>query len=141
MICTFFGHRDTPETIQPQLETLLIDLINHHKAKMFYVGNHGNFDHIVRRTLKKLKGDFPQISYAVVLAYRPTEKKEKEFMDFSNTIYPFGLEKTPLRYAINQRNKWMIEKADTVITYVRYGGGAAKFKEMAEKKNKKVIAL
>lgn len=47
-----------------------------------------------------------------------------------------------LRFAISWRNKWMLEKADYVITYVTHTvGGSAKFKEMAIKKNKRVIEI
>ena len=45
--CTFFGHRDCPETIQPKIRTAVIDLIENHGVTMFYVGNQGNFDRLV----------------------------------------------------------------------------------------------
>ena len=42
----------------------------------------------------------------------------------------------------NKRNAWMINESDFVVTYVRYStGGAAHFKELAEKKGKIVINL
>ena len=48
----------------------------------------------------------------------------------------------PLRFAISYRNKWMIEQSDYVVTYVNHSwGGAAQFKELAEKKGKTVIEL
>lgn len=142
MICTFFGHRDTPMDIQPQLNDLLIDLIEKEGADLFYVGNHGNFDIIVKNTLIELKKLYPHIDYLIVLAYLPVKKSPYEIIDYSKTIYPDGLEKTPRRYAISKRNLWMIDEADTVITYVKYKtGGAAKFKEISQKKGKKVINL
>ena len=62
--------------------------------------------------------------------------------DFSNTIYPEGIEKAPLKYAIIKRNKWMIDNSDFVITYVkRVVGGAAQFKELAQKKKKIIIEI
>ena len=36
-IYTFFGHRDCPESIKPQLREVLIDLITNHDIDMFYV--------------------------------------------------------------------------------------------------------
>ena len=58
------------------------------------------------------------------------------------TILPEGIETVPPRFAISYRNKWMIEQSDYVITYVIHSwGGAAQFKELAEKKGKTVIEL
>ena len=65
--CTFFGHRDCPETIKPKLRSTIIDLIENHNVDMFYVGNQGQFDAMVRSALKKLKQEYPHIDYAVVL--------------------------------------------------------------------------
>lgn len=138
MTVTFFGHKDTPETIQPKLEAILVDLIQNRHADLFYVGNHGNFDAIVRKTLMKLKKEHFHIRYAVVLAYFP---QKQSFLP-SETIYPEGMEQTPRRFAICKRNQWMLEQADLVLTYVRRPfGGAAKFKELSEKRKKDIINL
>lgn len=49
--CTFFGHRDCPDTIKEKLREALTDLIEHHGVNLFYVGNQGNFDAIARSVL------------------------------------------------------------------------------------------
>ena len=67
--CTFFGHRDCPETIKPKLREALVGLITNHGVDMFYVGNQGHFDYYVRCVLRDLKQEYPHIQYAVVLAY------------------------------------------------------------------------
>lgn len=46
MVCTFFGHKDTPKEIEPTLRSTLIDLIENKNVNVFYVGNNGNFDTI-----------------------------------------------------------------------------------------------
>ena len=136
---TFFGHKDTPKEIEPTLRSTLIDLIESQNITVFYVGNNGNFDSMVRRQLEDLSHTYP-ITYSVVLAYMPTKKSEYD--DFSNTILPEGIEKAPKRFAISYRNKWMVEQSDVVVTYVTHGfGGAAQFKETAEKQGKKIIEL
>lgn len=140
--CTFFGHRDTPKKIEPTLRSTLIDLIENKNIDLFYVGNHGNFDNLVRKNLKLLQLNYPHINHAVVLAYMPREKDKFAHEDYSNTIYPDGLENIPPKYAITKCNRWMIEQSDTVVTYVKYSiGGAAQFKKLAEKKGKTVINL
>ena len=68
-VCTFFGHRDCPETIKPKLREVLADLISNRNVDMFYVGHQGQFDAYVHGELKKLKQEYPHINYAVVLAY------------------------------------------------------------------------
>ena len=136
---TFFGHRDTPKEIESALRLTLIDLIENKNATVFYVGNHGNFDAMVRRQLEDLSQTYP-ITYSVVLAYLPTEKNKYD--NLTNTIYPEGLENVPKRFAISYRNKWMIQQADTVVSYViRTYGGAAQFKELAERLDKTVFEL
>lgn len=130
MVCTFFGHKDTPKEIEPTLRSTLIDLIENRNVNVFYVGNNGNFDTMVCRQLEDLSQTYP-ITYSVVLAYLPTEKNKYE--NLTNTIYPEGLETVPKRFAISWRNKWMIQQSDIVVTYVNHNfGGAAQFKIMAE---------
>ena len=137
MVCTFFGHKDTPK--EPTLRSTLIDLIENKNVTVFYVGENGNFDTMVRHQLEDLSQIYP-ITYCVVLAYLPTEKNKYE--NLTNTIYPEGLETIPKRFAISRRNKWMIQQSDIVVTYVTHNfGGVAQFKEMAIKHGKKVFEL
>ncbi len=139
MVCTFFGHKDTPKEIEPTLRSTLINLIENKNVNVFYVGNNGNFDTMVRRQLEDLSQLYP-ITYSVVLAYLPTEKNKYD--DLTNTIYPEGLETVPKRFAISWRNKWMIQQSDVVVTYVTHSfGGAAQFKALAEKSEKQIINL
>ena len=139
MTVTFFGHKDTPKEIEPTLRTTLVDLIENHDATKFYVGNNGSFDAMVRCQLEDLSQTFP-ITYSVVLAYLPTTKSEYD--DYTNTILPEGIETAPKRFAISWRNKWMIQQSDVVVTYVTHSfGGAAQFKELAERQGKTVIEL
>lgn len=139
MVCTFFGHKDTPKEIEPTLRSTLIDLIENKNVNVFYVGNNGNFDTMIRHQLEDLSQLYP-ITYSVVLAYLPTEKNKYD--DLTNTIYPEGHETVPKRFAISWRNKWMIQQSDIIVTYVTYSfGGAAQFKEMAERQKKYVIAI
>lgn len=52
--CTFFGHRECPDSVEPQLRGVLEMLIVEHGVDMFYVGHQGQFDALVRRTLRVL---------------------------------------------------------------------------------------
>ena len=139
MVVTFFGHKDTPKSIETVLRANLIDLIENYGATEFYVGNIGKFDVMVYRQLEELSQIYP-ITYRIVLAYQPVEKNK--YFDFTNTIYPEGIETVPKRFAISRRNKWMIQRADVVVTYVTNNfGGAYQFKSIAEKEGKRIIEL
>ena len=140
--CTFFGHRDSPETIKPKIRAAVIDLIENHGVTMFYVRNQGNFDRLVRSVLKEVTTAYPGVGYAVVLAYMPSAKVANRYEDFSDTMLPEGIEKVPKRYAILWRNKWMIAHADYVVTYVtRPCGGASRFADCAGKNGKQLRPL
>ena len=140
MNCTFFGHRDCPETIRPKLREVLIGLIVNHGVDMFYVGNQGRFDAIVRDVLRELKKEYPQINYAVVLAYMPGKKTEYD--DYSDTMLPEGIESVHPRYAISWRNNWMLRQSDYVVTYITHSyGGATQFAKKAKLSGKKVIEI
>ena len=140
MICTFFGHRDTPDSIAPLIKELLVFLIEKRGISEFLVGNHGNFDSMVYRQLAVLADIYP-ISYNVVYAYMPT--KRNSIPDCaSHSILPDNTEKTPARFAICHRNKWMLRQADIVVVYVAYpSSGAARFKEEALTQHKEVINI
>lgn len=140
MTVTFFGHSQTPQSVQPLLQKVIFDLVENNGAKNFYIGNHGNFDLMAKKSLQEIKLHYCDITYTVVLAYLPA--KPDEYTDYSDTVYPEDIENVPPRFAICRRNEWMIERSDVVITYVKHQyGGAAKYKQLAERKGKKVIEL
>ena len=136
-ICTFFGHRDCPDTIKPKLHEVLIDLITSYGVNMFYVGHQGQFDAIVCSVLRELKEEYPQINYAVVLAYIPGEQTDYE--DYSDSMLPEGIESVHPCYAISWLNNWMLQQSEYVATYITHSwGGAAQYVTKA-KHQKKII--
>ena len=136
--CTFFGHRDCSEAIKPKLRETLVDLIIHHNVDMFYVGHQGQFDAYVHSELKRLKQEYPQINYAVVLAYMPGKKAEYD--DYSDTMLPEGIESVHPHYAISWRNSWMLKQSDYVVTYITHSwGGAYQYAQKAKRQNKIVL--
>ena len=62
--CTFFGHRDSPASIRPQLRALLMELVERQGVTTFYVGNHGAFDAMAAGVLRELKLLYPEISFS-----------------------------------------------------------------------------
>ncbi len=138
--CTFFGHRDAPETVVPKLRAVLTDLIGNHQVTMFYVGNQGHFDFYVRHTLQQLQKQYPHIQYAVVLAYMPG--KQNVYEDHRDTMVPEGVENVHPQYAVSWRNDWMLKQADYVVTYIAHPwGGAARYAQKAVRAGKATVNL
>ena len=131
--CTFFGHSDCYRLDEGVLRRAIEDLIAQ-GVDTFYVGNHGNFDRAVFSCLMKLKDIYPHISFAVVLAYLPIEKSEYDpYHGYG--MYPEGIEVGHPKFAIDRRNRWMIENADYCLCFVNHTwGGAYKYAKQAKKK-------
>lgn len=73
MICTFFGHRDTPTDIREELKQEILKVLNSHVYVEFIVGNQGNFDEMAASTLKELKEKY-NFNYYVIPAYPPKKR-------------------------------------------------------------------
>ena len=136
--CCFFGHREVTHNIRDKLTALIEKLITEDGVTDFYVGHQGQFDSMAYSVLKELKAKFPHIRYTVVLAYMPDEHIRELFGE--DTLFPDGLETVPKRFAISKRNDWMIQQSDYAVCYVhKITGGAAKFREKAEKNGLRII--
>lgn len=138
-VCTFFGHRDCYGLQIDKLRSVIEELIKQ-GTDTFYVGNQGDFDAAVHNCLQRLSSQYPHIRYAVVLAYLPGHNPGCG--DLTHTMYPEGLEEVHPKFAIERRNRWMLNNADTVVCYVRkIWGGAYRFVNLAGRQGKRVINL
>lgn len=136
--CTFFGHRDCPASIRSSLRAVLISLIETEGVTSFFVGNQGAFDAVVQSVLRDLQSQYPAITCTVVFTYMPRQPEPYGLA----TMLPEGIEKVPKRFAISWRNRWMLNHADCVVTYVTHAwGGAAQFAARARKQGKRVYPL
>ena len=142
-ICSFFGHRDAPESIRYDLKQTLIDLIENKNVDLFYVGHQGKFDSMVKTELKLFSTVYTHINFFVVVYDIPYYKFTPDEIMNDSLLFPDdSLEETPPKFRMDRRNKWMVEESDYVVTYVcRNYGGAYKFKSLAEKRGKTVINL
>ena len=136
--CCFFGHREVTNNIRDKLTAIIEKLIAEDGVTDFYVGHQGQFDSMVFYVLKELKAKYPKIRYTVVLAYMPDEHIKDVYGN--DTLFPDGMENVPKKYAISKRNDWMIQQSGFAVCYVhKITGGAAKFREKAEKKGLRII--
>ena len=97
---------------------------------------------MVQTSLAALQNTYPEIVCLEVFAYMPGQKEDFQIPKKLETIYPDGLENTPRKFAIDRRNRWMVEQSEVVICFVKHPySGAFKFVEMARRKGKKIINL
>ncbi len=138
---TFCGHStlssEEKESLFPLICTEAEKLIKN-GADTFLLGGYGSFDYLCAQAVKKLKVKYPFITSIFVIPYL-----NRTYNDdlYDLTEYP-PLEKVPPRFAISKRNEYMVQKADVVIAYVKYGfGGASTTLSYAQRKKKEIIQL
>ena len=142
MVCSFFGHKDSPQFLYTKIKDAIEYLISQRNADSFLVGNQGNFDSMVLKALRELKQVYPHICYNVVLAYMPSQKQEYKLYDTSETFLPEGIETVPKRYAISWRNKRMLQESDVILGYITHSwGGASQSIAYAGRQGKEIINL
>ena len=141
MIVTFFGHSylstDEIISIQNDLHNKIIGLINN-GATEFLLGGYGGFDIAAATNINILKKKFPDIKSYLIIPYI-NRKYDKSLYD--HVKYPEFLINVNPKYAIPERNKYMVEQSDVVVSYVYRSGGAMKAVEYAKKLNKQIIKI
>ena len=135
--CTFFGHKRCigldRNRLKEEIEKLIVGGVD-----TFFVGNHGDFDYAVYSTLKELRKKHPHIEIFVVLAYPPIESS----LYIPDSVYPEGMENTHPKFAIDKRNRWMIDQSSHCICYIDHTwGGAYKYGQIAKRRELNFINL
>lgn len=148
MIITFIGHSSLGQNLDldNKIKFEILKNIRENEKVFFYCGGYGDFDELCRRVCRNLQKENKNFEVVFVTPYI-TPSQQKKIEDYllngiyDSVVYP-ELENTPMRFAITNRNKWMIERADLIIAYVEYEyGGAYKAFKYAYKKGKIVINL
>ncbi len=113
---------------------------------VFYCGAYGNFDGMSARAIDVLRKKYPNVKTRKLFITPYLTESYKERIDalkdsYDEVVFP-PIEHVPPRYAIPERNKWMIRECEYVIAYVTHGwGGAAKTLQYAYKKEKKIYRI
>lgn len=139
--CMFIGNHEASDKIYLTLLAVTEELILTEKVSTFYVGNNGAFDRIAQKALFSLKQKYPEIKAYTILSYIPGAKTPFDRPPLLETIYPDGLEKVPMRYAINHRNRWMLERSSFVVAYPSPFGNSSKLAAKARLSGKTVIDI
>ena len=140
MVVTFCGHREIlsgEDEIRKRLIEEVESLI-HKGATEFLLGGYGSFDYMCAGVVKELKQKYPHIKSILV---KPYLNKPFDNWLYDESEYP-PIENTPKKFAIIKRNEYMVDRADTLIAYVKYEtGGAVTTLKYATKKNKTIINI
>lgn len=141
MIIVFVGHgrlysvNGLFEALTQEIEKYV--LLN--QKISFYCGGIGDFDNLCAKACLEVKKKSKNCELLLIIPYINSVNKENILYD--GIIYP-PIENVPLKFAINYRNRWMIDKADVIIAYVDHSfGGAYNTVKYAESKKKRVINL
>lgn len=133
--CFFIGSRHAPSDIQPQLAKAVDKHITEYAVTTFTVGHYGLFDSLVIGVLNETKKQYSHIKLYLLAPYALNQKREAP-IGFDGTFYPEGLEKVPMRYAIVQANRYMVQHSDYLISYPGVGN-SRKIVEYAQGREKK----
>ncbi len=146
--CTFSGHREVYRSgIEARLDAEIEKLLQTDNEFLFLVGGMGQFDDMGADAVRAAKRRHPEkcITLALVLPYMSNRlNTDKEYYRFyyDQIIIPKELDTAYYKAAIQLRNRWMVDRADTVIAYIyRDFGGAPVTVRYARKKGKPVINI
>ena len=146
--CVFSGHREVYQSgIEARLDAEIEKLLQTDKEFLFLNGGMGQFDSMGAGAVLAAKRRHPEkcITLALVLPYmsnRLNMDKEYYRLYYDQIIIPEELDNTYHKAAIQFRNRWMVDRADTVIAYVcRDFGGALATVRYARKQGKSVINI
>ena len=145
MIITFCGHAQIYG--EKNLEERIfkeIMRIAQGKPVVFYLGGYGDFDSIAKNAClqyKHISNDSILIFVTPYIESGYLKNRDALRNGYDKIVYP-DIEKTPKRYAIVERNKFMVRQSDYLISYVRFSrGGAFQMLEYAKKHKKSYINL
>ena len=135
-VCFLFGHSTAPQEVIGSVEAAAERHYLEYGISEFVVGNRGSFDRCAALAIKRLKRRYGDVFGILLLAYHPAERALELPQGFDSSYYP-PLENVPRRYAIVRANKYMINRADSVICYVKHFGNTRNLLEYAQRRQKK----
>lgn len=146
---SFFGHRYIYDTflVEKKLERVITKLLSKNNYVEFLVGRNGEFDQIVSSVIRRCKNEVrnDNSAHILILPYVTAEFKNNEVSFFNYydeiDICPDSLEKH-FKEAHQARNRYMVNKSDLVVFFVKDSkGGAYQTLRYTKKISKRYINL
>lgn len=141
MIVGFFGHSSyfSKDITVEKVVALLEKEINCCDVD-FYLGNYGNFDNFAYNVAREYQKRHTNSKLVFITPYLNNARCNDFAKKCDSSIYP-EIEKVPLKFAIIERNKWVVQHSDLLIFYYKIIGSTRDIYEYAISKNKRVINL
>lgn len=146
MVIAFFGHAQMCGTLECERKIFnFLEKIVGEQCADIYLGGYGSFDSLAYACCKKYKERHPKLTLCFITPYMTIAYQENNLKyqrsRYDKIIFP-EIEDRPPKFAIFYRNRWMVDKADYIVTYVNHAwGGAYATYEYAKKKGKSIIRL
>lgn len=146
MYISFIGHHILPypsDFIEKEITNTIKSFADKtNETLSLLCGGYGGFDEIALFCGHKLKQCNNNIRLVFVTPYIDEKYLKSKLLDedrYDEIIYPEEYIKIP-KFAISQRNKYMIDKSDYIIAYVNplLPGNAIKSLEYAKRQNKTI---
>ena len=115
--CFFIGHRESPDSLLPELSAEIERHITEYGVTDFVVGRYGRFDNLAAQCVKAAKKRHPEVTLTLLLPYHPYDRPTPTPSGFDATFYPPGMETVPKRLAIVQANRYMVDHSQFLIAY------------------------
>ena len=142
--CCGFGHRTVLTNIEDKLYEAVLKAAEE-GCLTFYTGAMGDFDALFASSVRKVKKQHPAIKLICVKPYFTNDlNTDSEYYAamYDDVIIPPAIIGVHYKAAIKERNRWIVDNSDVVISYVvRDYGGAATAVKYAKRCNKPVINL
>ena len=142
MVVAFCGHSEYKGSMEDEVK--ILHLLKQKVGKCsvdFFLGGYGGFDQFAYRCVKKFQKEYGNAKLILITPYLNAPRADDCKKLFDLIIYP-ELEKIPPKYAIVYRNRWMVEQADLIISYImnQYGGAYTMY-QYAKRKNKEIYNI
>ena len=142
---SLFGHRKIDDLLklERQLAPIVKKLIQTKPYVSFLIGRNGEFDEysasVIKRVQKEVGKDNSDITLILPYKMRAIEYYEKYY---DSIIIPDSVYGAHPKSAITLKNRWMIERSNLSLFYVKCErGGAYTAMRYAKKLNKEVVNL
>ena len=139
---SLFGHREIDDLriLENYLVPIIKELILTKPYVNFLVGRNGEFDEYAASVIKRVEKGVGKENNDMTLVL-PYTVADVEYYEkyYDSIIIPESVYGSHPKSAITLKNRWMIERSDLVIVYVkRDKGGAYTAMKYAKKLNKRV---
>lgn len=146
--CAFTGHGEVYNSnIRTLIDHAIEDILKKDTSFTFYSGDMGEFDHMCSSAVRAAKRQHPSLDIKLIAVFPymmtkiNTYKAQYERL-YDEMVIPTELSGLHYKSAITARNRWMVDRSDSLISYVyRDFGGAYATLKYARRMGKEIINL